>query len=144
MDSRDVFYSLAAQLGSDDELVSIAYGLFERDRFNWMEKKAKETAVPVSEVAMSDWITSYVQTNAIERARQILNVKRSIAAQSSAILKMSDEVARIAPASQDFWIGVGSGVVANFMFALLLLVCVLIFVRDPSLIDIIKTLVTRH
>jgi hypothetical protein len=142
---RDMFYRLMDMADQCEEEAVVGYGLFERARYQWTEARERATGSKVDAAELSEWITHYDPSRAIHEARDLLDTKRIVLAHTTALDSIRRELDRIPPASKDFWISLVAGLLANIGFVVLVLLFAMIFVSNPSPIDLMKWwLMSKH
>lgn len=143
MNPRDVYYALMDQVGSNPDLALLAYAVFERDRYAWMEAKERETGEHVTKDKLSEWISAFNQDHALREAREILDWRKPLAEQRASINRIAEALTHIPHWSQDLWIGFVAGMASNFGFVLLILVCAMIYAKDPSPFHVVQEILAK-
>jgi len=138
--SRDIFYRLRTELAGAELIALVAYALFEKSRYEWIEGREQDGKTP-SDEENRNWIRDQNLEPFVVSARSFLAVDRL----ENRITKIDEnvgEVLRSTKALQREWpvflLGVGSGLVSTLLFTALVFLGWLIFQTDPSPFGLLK------
>lgn len=130
-------YQLLVQ-GDDDLIGQVAYALYKKEKHTWVEQFLKEQGIEPTDDQVADFhrIVCSEESRYRFRLQAQRIVLRTIDSLTAETLQQAQERLDhnhreqlskiIAPLIPSFWSGVGQGIVASFLFSLLIVLTILI------------------